>query len=80
MEDIKTDRIYLSMICVWVCFLFFFVFLTQVSCIPSNNQECSKKAKNQGVDYTGESVGVRKAILVVFFPIHVSKGLLNIPV
>lgn len=60
--------------------LVFLCFLTQVSCIPSNNQECSKNAKNQGVDYTGESVGVRKAILVVFFPIHVSKGLLNIPV
>lgn len=61
-------------LCGYARFSFFSVFPKSHFFPPRNKQECNKNAENQGVDYPGKAVGVRKAFLAVFFPIHVSRA------
>lgn len=51
-----------------LCVFAYFFFLPQsYFFLPNNNQECNRNAENQGVDYPGKAVGVKKAFFVVFF-------------
>lgn len=47
--------------------LYIFSFFHSPIFSPNNNQECNRNAENQGVDYPGKAVGVKKAFFVVFF-------------
>lgn len=74
----EAEVTWLSISCVGLSVsLFFFPLQVPLPPPPSNKQECNKNAENQGVDYPGKAVGVRKAFLVVFFSYSYQQGLLN---